>query len=88
MGTRFADALNRDCDCIGVDRQALRDRLSADLRDSGVPEKLLDANSHLFAMSPVSKNSKSTLTPPPRVEASPEPWSRRPSRLSRNLLLV
>lgn len=53
MGSRFADALNRDCYCIGVDRQALRDRLSADLRDSGLPEKLLDANSHLFAMSPV-----------------------------------
>lgn len=53
MGSRFADALNQDCYCIGVDREALRDRLSADLRDSGVPEKLLDANSHLFAMSPV-----------------------------------
>ncbi|MDH5302782.1 MAG: hypothetical protein OEW64_01640 [Gammaproteobacteria bacterium] len=53
MGNSIADALNRDCYCIGVNRQALRDRLSADLRDSGVPEKLLDANSHLFAMSPV-----------------------------------
>jgi len=50
---QFADALNRDCHCISVDRDALRNSLEAHLRDSGLPKQLLDTHSHLFADSPV-----------------------------------
>ena len=53
MANELADALNRDCYCIGVNRDALQASLAAHLKDSGVPGKLLDANSHLFASSPV-----------------------------------
>lgn len=53
MANELAENLNRDCYCIAVDREALHDRLEAHLRDSGLPEQLLDANSHLFADSPV-----------------------------------
>lgn len=53
MANELADALNRDCYCIGVNREALRDNLQAHLRGSGLPEHLLDANSRLFAGSPV-----------------------------------
>ena len=53
MASELAEALNRDCYCIAVNREALRDSLEAHLRDSGLPKQLLDANSHLFADSPV-----------------------------------
>jgi len=53
MTNDLAEALNRDCYCIAVNKVALHNSLEAHLRDSGLPEKLLDANSHLFADSPV-----------------------------------
>ena len=53
MASQLAEALNRDCYCIAVNREALRNSLEAHLRDSGLPEQLLDANSRLFADSPV-----------------------------------
>ncbi len=53
VGKQFTDALNRDCHCISVNRDALRTSLEAHLRDSGLPEQLLDTHSHLFADSPV-----------------------------------
>jgi hypothetical protein len=52
-GNKLANALNRDCHCISVDKDALRNSLEAHLRGSGLPEKLLDVHSHLFADSPV-----------------------------------
>lgn len=53
IGKQLADVLNRDCHCIAVDKDALRNSLKAHLRVSGLPEQLLDAHSHLFADSPV-----------------------------------
>lgn len=53
VGKKLADTLNRDCHCIAVNKEALRDSLEAHLRNSGLPEQLLDAHSHLFADSPV-----------------------------------
>ena len=53
MTDELAEILNRDCYCIAVNREALRLSLKANLRDSGLPEQLLDSNSHLFADSPV-----------------------------------
>ena len=53
MTNELAQALNRDCYCIGVDRQALHDKLEAHLKGSGLPRQLLETNRHLFADSPV-----------------------------------
>lgn len=53
MTDELAEILNRDCFCIAVNKDDLRHSLQANLRDSGLPEQLLDANSHLFAYSPV-----------------------------------
>lgn len=53
MTSQLAEALNRDCYCIAVDKEALHSSLEAHLRDSGLPEQLLDASSHRFADSPV-----------------------------------
>jgi len=53
MADQFAEALNKDCYCIAVNKQALHSSLQAHLRETGLPERLLDANSHLFADSPV-----------------------------------
>ncbi len=53
MGSQLAEALNRDCYCIAVDKEILHNSLEAHLRDSGLPEQLLDAHTHLFADSPV-----------------------------------
>lgn len=53
MAKELAEALNKDCYCITVNREALHDSLEVHLRDSGLPEQLLNANSHLFADSPV-----------------------------------
>jgi len=53
MTDELAKILNRDCFCIAVNKDDLRHSLKANLRDSGLPEQLLDANSHLFADSPV-----------------------------------
>jgi hypothetical protein len=53
FGKHLADTLNRDCHCIAVNRDALRNSLKAHLRKSGLPEQLLDAQSHLFSDSPV-----------------------------------
>lgn len=49
----MADVLNRDCHCVAVDRELLRSRLDAHLRDSGLPDTLPGAHRHLFADSPV-----------------------------------
>jgi len=53
IGKKLADALNRDCHCISVNRDALRNSLKEHLRVSGLPEQLLETHSHLFADSPV-----------------------------------
>lgn len=53
IGERLTNALNRDCHCISVNKETLNASLEAHLRDSGLPEKLLDTHSHLFADSPV-----------------------------------
>ncbi len=53
IGSQLAEALNRDCYCIAVNKETLHDSLEAHLRDSGLPEQLLDTHSHLFADSPV-----------------------------------
>ena len=53
VGKQFAEALNRDCHCIAVNRDALRRSLAAHLKDSGLSEQLLDSHSNLFADSPV-----------------------------------
>lgn len=53
IGKNLADALNRDCHCIAVDRPALHRTLGNHLRGSGLPERLLDEHSDLFADSPV-----------------------------------
>ena len=48
-----AEALNRDCYCIAVNRAALQSSLAAHLAGAGLPEALFDASSRLFADSPV-----------------------------------
>ena len=53
MADQLAEALNKDCYCIAVNKEALHSSLEAHLRESGLPEPLLDANSHIFADSPV-----------------------------------
>ncbi len=53
IGMNLADALNRDCHCISVDKRTLHHQLGKHLRGSGLPEQFLDAHSHLFADSPV-----------------------------------
>lgn len=53
MEDQLAEVLNRDCYCIAVNKEALHNSLEAHLRDSGLPERLLDASSHIFADSPV-----------------------------------
>ena len=53
MADQLAEALNKDCYCIAANKEALHSSLQAHLRESDLPERLLDANSHLFADSPV-----------------------------------
>lgn len=53
IGQRLTDSLNRDCHCIAVNKDALRDSLKAHLKVAGLAEQLLDSHSHLFANSPV-----------------------------------
>jgi len=53
IGERLTNALNRDCHCISVNKGALHESLEAHLRDAGLPERLLDTHSHLFADTPV-----------------------------------
>ena len=53
IGKQRADALNKDCYCIALNKAALRNSLEAHLRNSHLPEQLLDTPSHLFAESPV-----------------------------------
>ncbi|MGB5345925.1 MAG: hypothetical protein WBN23_07170, partial [Woeseia sp.] len=52
-GEQMAEALNRDCHCISVNQDTLRDSLQAHLSASGLPESLLAVPSNLFADSPV-----------------------------------
>lgn len=51
--SELAEILNRDCYCISVNRTSLGDSLAAHLKESGVPERLLDRSSNLFSDSPV-----------------------------------
>ncbi len=53
MADQLAEVLNKDCFCITVNKEALYNSLEAHLRESGLPERLLDENSHVFADSPV-----------------------------------
>jgi len=53
MADQLAEVLNKDCFCIAVNKKALYNSLEAHLRESGLPERLLDENSHVFADSPV-----------------------------------
>jgi len=53
MADQLAEVLNKDCFCIAVNKKALYSSLEAHLRESGLPERLLDENSHVFADSPV-----------------------------------
>ncbi len=53
IGNQLTKALNRDCYCIAADREALSSSLETHLRNSGLPEQLLDAHRNLFADSPV-----------------------------------
>ena len=53
LGSQLAEALNRDCYCIAVNKETLHKSLEAHLRGSGLPEQLLDTHSRLFADSPV-----------------------------------
>ena len=48
-----AEALNRECFCIGVDRQALHAQVEAVLRENGLSESLADSHPHLFSSLPV-----------------------------------
>jgi len=52
-GRRLTDALNRDCYCVAVDRDALQGQLAAHLLGDGLPANLLDDQSRLFSESPV-----------------------------------
>lgn len=49
----LADILNRDCYCISVNRSSLSDSFAAHLKESGLPERLVDRSGHLFSDSPV-----------------------------------
>ena len=53
IGRHLADALNRDCHCISVDKLALHHQLGSHLSGSGLPAQFLEAQSHLFADLPV-----------------------------------
>ena len=48
-----AEALNRECFCIGVDRRALHAEVEAVLLANGVPAALADSHPHLFSSLPV-----------------------------------
>jgi hypothetical protein len=47
MGSQLAEALNRDCYCIAVNKETLHDSLEAHLRDSGLPEHIC-LQTHLY----------------------------------------
>jgi hypothetical protein len=51
--TSSVETLNRDCFCIGIDRNALHDELEAILGDHGLSVALSDSHPHLFSMLPV-----------------------------------
>lgn len=48
-----AEAMNRDCFCIGVDRDALHAEVEAVLRAHGLSASLADSHPHLFSSWPV-----------------------------------
>src|SRR5512134_3451283 len=48
-----AEALNRECFCIGVDRHALHAEVEAVLRANGLSASLADSHPHLFSSLPV-----------------------------------
>ncbi len=51
--TSSAEALNRECFCLGVDQQALHAELEAVLGAHGLPEALAESHPHLFSALPV-----------------------------------
>ncbi|MDP6376951.1 MAG: hypothetical protein QF921_01740 [Pseudomonadales bacterium] len=53
MNATLAHALNDDCYCVTPSRQSLRAQLEHHLPVPGLPDRLLSAESHLFADSPV-----------------------------------
>lgn len=50
---QLAEALNRDCHCIGVDLDALREELERDLAQQGLSQSLVKSHPHLFSALPV-----------------------------------
>ena len=48
-----SEALNRDCFCVGVDRDALHAQVEAVLRAHGLSASLADSHPHLFSSWPV-----------------------------------
>ena len=49
----LAEALNRECFCIGVDQRLLHAKLEAVLGRHGLPQALADSHPHLFSEMPV-----------------------------------
>jgi hypothetical protein len=49
----LAEALNRECFCIGTDLDALSARLAQDLAEQGLLEPVLQSHPHLFSTLPV-----------------------------------
>ena len=48
-----AEALHRDCFCVAVDPDAVRDQVNGLLASEGAPMRLTDAHAHLFAALPI-----------------------------------
>jgi hypothetical protein len=53
IDVQIAEALNKDCFCITVDKRKLHRHLDAHLAESGLPSPLSDGHKRLFAESPV-----------------------------------
>jgi hypothetical protein len=51
--TVTAEALHRDCFCVAVDPEAVREQVNSLLVSEGAPVRLTDAHAHLFAALPV-----------------------------------
>jgi hypothetical protein len=48
-----ADELNRDCFCVAIEPDALRDALATAMAAHGMPSELAESHAHLFASLPV-----------------------------------
>ena len=51
--TVSAEALHRDCFCVAVDPDAVREQVNGLLASEGAPSRLTDAHAHLFAALPI-----------------------------------